>query len=243
MTAPTIILGGSGGIGSALAERLVADGRAVHLIARDRERLVAIADRLGGVPTSPCDVTDVDALRQTVAAVAEKDGVSGLAYCVGSIVLKPLKRLTADDLLSAFRLNAVGAAIAVQAAEKALRASHGAVVLFSTVAAQSGFPNHTPIAMAKGAVEALTRSLAADLAPDVRVNCIAPSLIKTPLAAALTSNEPLAKSIAGLHPIPRLGEADDVAAAAVFLLGPDSGWITGHVLPVDGGRAAVRTKG
>ncbi len=243
MTAPVVILGGSGGIGSALAERLLAGGEAVHLIARNRDRLEAMSTRLDGAPFTVCDVTDLDALRRTVSAIADNDGIGGLAYCVGSIVLKPLKRLKAEDLLDAFSLNAVGAAVAVQAAEGALRASRGAVVFFSTVAAGSGFANHTPIAMAKGAVEALTRSLAAELAPDVRVNCVAPSLTRTPLAAAMTGNEPLAKSIAALHPIPRLGEADDVAAAAAFLLSSDSGWITGHVLPVDGGRAGVRVKG
>jgi len=243
MTAPILILGGSGGIGTALAERLVARGRSVHLLARNRDRLDRVSKRLGGVPVTACDVTDVDALRGTADVIAAEDGLAGLAYCVGSIVLKPLRRLTVDDLLDAYRLNAIGAAVAVQAAEKALRAAHGSVVLFSTVAAGSGFPNHTPIAMAKGAVEALTRSLAADLSPDVRVNCVAPSLVNTPLAAALTSNEPLAKSIAALHPLQRLGEADDVAAAAAFLLGPESGWITGNVIPVDGGRASVRTKG
>ncbi len=243
MTAPVLILGGSGGIGGALAERLVAEGRGVHLVARNADRLGEAAARLGGAGFTVCDAMDVDALRATVATVAESDGLSGLVYCIGSIVLKPFKRLSPDDFLTAFRLNALGAAVAVQAAEKSLRANHGAVVLFSTVAAGSGFPNHAAIAVAKGAVEGLTRSLAADLAPDVRVNCIAPSLIRTPLAAPLTANEPLAKSIAALHPIPRLGEACDVAAAAAFLLGPGSGWITGHVLPVDGGRAAVRTKG
>jgi NAD(P)-dependent dehydrogenase (short-subunit alcohol dehydrogenase family) len=169
--------------------------------------------------------------------------LAGLAYCVGSIVLKPLRRAEEADLVEAFRLNAVGAALAVQAAEKALRAGKGSVVLFSSIAAGSGFPNHTVIAMAKGAVEALTRALAADLAPDVRVNCVAPSLVKTPLAQALVGNDAMAKAIAAMHPLPRLGEPDDIAAAAAFLLAGDSGWITGQVIPVDGGRSQVRTKG
>ena len=243
MPAPILVLGGSGGVGSALAERLAAGDHAVHLLARNRDRLAEVAGRLSGAPFTVCDVTDEAALRRAVAAIAGAGGLSGLAYCVGSIVLKPLKRIQVDDLITAFRLNAVGAAVAVQAAEQTLRANHGSIVLFSTVAAGSGFPNHAAIAMAKGAVEALTRSLAADLAPDVRVNCVAPSLTRTPLAASLTANETVAKSIAALHPLPRLGEADDIAAAAAFLLGPDSGWITGHVLPVDGGRSSVRTKG
>lgn len=243
MPSPILVLGGSGGIGGALARRLVADGQAVHLLARDRDRLAEVAQGLGGAPFTVCDVTDPDALSGAVKAIAEQGGLAGVAYCVGSIVLKPLKRIQADDLVATFRLNAAGAAVAVQAAEQPLRASHGSVVLFSTVAAGAGFPNHTAIAMAKGAVEALTRSLAADLAPDIRVNCVAPSLTRTPLAASLTASEPVAKSIASLHPLPRLGEPDDIAAAAAFLLGADSGWITGQVLAVDGGRSSVRTKG
>jgi NAD(P)-dependent dehydrogenase (short-subunit alcohol dehydrogenase family) len=243
MPAPILVLGGSGGIGGALAKRLVEAGQAVHLLARDRARLEEVATRLSGVPYSACDVTDTAALAGAIGGIASSTGLSGLAYCVGSIVLKPLKRITAADVEAAFRLNALGALVAVQAAEPALRASRGSVVLFSTVAAAAGFPNHAAIAMAKGAVEALTRSIAADLAPDVRVNCVAPSLTRTPLAASLTASEPVAKSIAALHPLGRLGEADDVAAAAAFLLAEQSGWITGQVLAVDGGRSSVRTKG
>jgi NAD(P)-dependent dehydrogenase (short-subunit alcohol dehydrogenase family) len=162
---------------------------------------------------------------------------------VGSIVLKPLKRVTEEDFLQAFRVNAIGAALAVQAAEPALRRGGGSVVLFSTIAAGSGFINHSVTASAKGATEALTRSLAADLAPDVRVNCIAPSLMKTPLAQSFTQNESMARSIAGLHPVPRLGEAEDASALAAFLLGPESSWISGQVIAVDGGRGTLRVKG
>jgi NAD(P)-dependent dehydrogenase (short-subunit alcohol dehydrogenase family) len=243
MSAPVIIFGATGGIGSALARRLVAQGSDVHLAARDERRLAALAAELGGAPWSRCDVMNAAEISGTVAAAAAGGALAGLAYCVGSIVLKPLRRAEEADLVEAFRLNAVGAALAVQAAEKALRAGKGSVVLFSSIAAGSGFPNHTVIAMAKGAVEALTRALAADLAPDVRVNCVAPSLVKTPLAQALVGNDAMAKAIAAMHPLPRLGEPDDIAAAAAFLLAGDSGWITGQVIPVDGGRSQVRTKG
>jgi NAD(P)-dependent dehydrogenase (short-subunit alcohol dehydrogenase family) len=190
------------------------------------------------------DVLDATALKNAIEAAASGSGeLGGLAYCVGSIALKPLKRTSESDFLEAFRLNALGAAMAVQAAEPALRKGKGSVVLFSTVAVGSGFPNHAVIAAAKGATEALSRSLAADLAPDVRVNCIAPSLLRTPLASSFTNNETMANSLAQLHPIPRLGEAQDAAALAAFLLGADSGWITGQVIPVDGGRSSIRTKG
>lgn len=170
--------------------------------------------------------------------------VSGLAYCVGSINLKPVSRITDEDIERDFRLNAFGAFRAVQAALPALKASgDAAIVLFSTVAVQQGFASHVSIAMAKGAVEGLMLSLAAELAPKIRVNCIAPSLTRTPLASALTSNEQMANAIAALHPLQRLGEADDVAAAAAFLLSADSAWITGQVIGVDGGRSSLRTKG
>ena len=137
----------------------------------------------------------------------------------------------------------IGAALAVQAAAPALRKAQGSVVLFSTVAAGQGFGNHTVIASAKGGVEALTRSLATDLAPDIRVNCIAPSLSRTELADQLLSNERMAESLAASHPLKRIGEAADSAAMAAFLLGGESSWITGQVFPVDGGRSALRTRG
>lgn len=136
------------------------------------------------------------------------------------------------------------AALAVAAGADALRASPGSgVVLFSTVAVRSGFSNHAVISAAKGAVEGLTTALAAELAPHVRVNCIAPSLTRSGIAQPLVGNEAMAKAIAAQHPIPRLGEGDDAGALAAFLLSGDAGWITGQVFAVDGGRSTVRTKG
>lgn len=240
---PVLIFGATGGVGSALTRRLLAEGVAVHLAARNEAKLAALAAEAGGAACTVCDVLDAGAVSATVAAASARGRLAGLAFCVGSIVLKPFRRATAADFRQAFELNALAAALAVQAAEAPLRAAQGAVVLFSTIAAGDGFPNHTVIAAAKGAVEALTRSLAADLAPDVRVNCIAPSLTLTPMAQPLTANEAMAKAIAAMHPLPRLGEPDDLAAMAAFLLGPGAGWITGHVIAVDGGRSRVRTKG
>lgn len=244
MEAPVLILGGTGGVGSALARNLTQRGIPVHLFSRDRERLDALASEVGGAKTTVVDVMDGPALTSAVSeACQSEEGIGGLAYCVGSIVLKPLKRASEAEFLESFRLNSLGAALAVQAAEPALKRAGGSIVLFSTIAAGSGFANHAVTAAAKGATEALTRSLAADLAPDVRVNCIAPSLLRTPLAKPLTDNEVMANSIAQLHPIPRLGEAEDAASLAAFLLGSESSWISGQVISLDGGRSTLRVKG
>ncbi len=241
MAEPVVIVGGYGAIGSALARRLAAAGRTVHLVGRDPQRLSTLAAELGGTAAT-ADATDGPALATAVRQAGPRIG--GLAYCVGSIVMLPLKRATSADFMAAFQLNAVGAALAVQAAGEAMHAVPGsAVVLFSTVAVRAGFASHAVISAAKGAVEGLAMALAAELAPNTRVNCIAPSLTRSGIAASMTDNAALAKAIAGQHPLPRLGEGDDSAALAAFLLSPDAGWITGQVIGVDGGRSTVRTRG
>ncbi len=242
MAAPVLIFGATGGIGRALSQRLAASSVPLFLTARSADRLQALAGELGAASTA-ADVMDPVAIEQVVGAAVASGGLSGLAYCVGSIVLKPLKMAKDVDFLDAFRLNTLGAALAVKAAQPALSAAGGSVVLFSTIAVAQGFQSHAVISAAKGGIEGLTRALAAELAPRVRVNAVAPSLTDTPLAAPITSNETMAKGIAQMHALPRLGTVDDMAAAAAWLLGPESTWITGHVLPVDGGRGRVRTKG
>lgn len=241
MAGPVVVVGATGAIGSAIARRVAARGQAVHLVGRDAARLGGLAAELGGTH-AVADALDEGAL----AAAVQQAGpaIAGLAYCVGSILLGPLRRATAAEFVDAFRLNAVGAALAVAAGADALRASPGSgVVLFSTIAVRSGFANHAVISAAKGAVEGLTMALAAELAPHVRVNCIAPSLTRSGIAQPILANEATAKAIAALHPIPRLGQGDDAGALAAFLMSDDAGWITGQVFAVDGGRSSVRVKG
>ena len=239
-----LIVGGTGGIGSALARRLAARGETVRLAGRDEAALAAFGREIGATH-HVFDVTDPAAVAAGLAAVAAEGPLKGLAYAVGTITVKPLGSLKPADFSRDFAVNALGAALVLQAAAPALKAAAGdaSVVLFSSVAVAQGFTGHASIAMAKGAVEGLVRALAAELAPKVRVNGIAPSLTRTPLAAALTGNEALAKAVAEMHALRRLGEPDDVAALAAFLLSAEAGWMTGQIIGVDGGRATLRTKG
>ena len=238
MSDPVLIYGASGGIGSALARQLRAAGRPVHLAGRNAAVLAPLAAELDA-PYTVADVLEPEAFARVQADAGPR--LSGLVYAVGSITLRSLGRLSAEDFLRDYRLNALGAALAVQAAVPALKAAEcgASVVLFSSVAAGTGFPMHASVAMAKGAVEGLTRALAAELAPRIRVNAIAPSLTRTGLSAGLLANEKAAQALAELHPLPRVGEPEDAAALGRFLLSPDAAWITGQVMAVDGGVSAV----
>lgn len=237
----TVVYGGTGGIGMTVVRRVTARGGRVHLVARDAERLRALAAECGG-DFSAADVLDTQIFERVNSEV--RGPIEGLVYAIGSIELKPLTRLTCDDFLRDFQLNAVGAALAVKAHLAGLKQSRlASVVLISSVAASHGFPAHASVSMAKAAVEGLTVALAAELAPSIRVNCVAPSLTRTPLSQSLTNSPQMADAIAQLHALRRLGEPDDIAALVDFLLTPDAGWMTGQVIAVDGGRSRLRVKG
>ncbi len=236
--APLLIFGATGGIGQALARTLAASGRAIHLAARDPAALGAEL----GAPVSTFDARDDASIAAAVADATTDAGLGGLAWCVGSIVLKPLARASADDFLDAFRLNVLGAALAIKAAQPALAKAGGAVLLFSSVAVRQGFPMHSVISAAKGGVEGLALALAAELAPSVRVNCIAPSLMRSKMAAPLLSNPAMEKAMGAMHPLGRIGTPEDAAQLGAFLLGPQASWMTGQILGVDGGRGTLRVK-
>ena len=236
--APLLIFGATGGIGQALARNLAACGRRIHLAARDPAALGAEL----GAPVSVFDARDEASIAAAVADAKTEAGLGGLAWCVGSIVLKPLARASAEDFLDAYRLNVLGAALAVKAAQPALAQAGGAVLLFSSVAVRQGFAMHSVISAAKGGVEGLALALAAGLAPAIRVNCIAPSLTRSKMAAPLLSNPAMEKAMGALHPLGRIGAPEDAAQLGAFLLGPQAGWMTGQILGVDGGRGTLRVK-
>ena len=241
MSRKIIIYGGSGGIGSATGRLLREQGCDLHLVGRNEAKISATAAELGAGFTIG-DVNEDDLFARVTDEVG---GVcDGLVYAVGTINLRSLPRLTADDFAADLRVNATGAALAIQAALPALKKSEGtaSVVLFSSVAASQGFTFHASVGMAKAAVSGLTLALAAELAPKVRVNAIAPSLTQTPLAAGILSNEKMAEAIAGMHAAQRLGTPEDMAALAGLLISPDADWITGQVFGVDGGRSTLRIK-
>lgn len=242
MAGRVLIYGGTGGIGSATARLLHERGYDLHLVARDEGRLAALAKELGASYTVG-DVRDTDLFARVAAEAG--DVLHGLVYAVGTVRLRSLKRLSREDFHEDLQLNAVGAALAVQTALPALRNAEGraSVVLFSSVAARQGFALHASTSMSKGAVIGLMLALAAELAPSVRVNAIAPSLTRTPLTAGLVRNEEAASGLAALHPLGRLGEAVDVAALVAFLISGQSSWITGQEFGVDGGRSTLRPRG
>ena len=246
MTDTFLVYGGTGGIGSEVARQLSSTGKKVHLVAREAGPLEALARELKASFTIG-DVGDPGVIAAATAdAIAAGEGaLSGLVYAIGTINLKPFTRLNEADFLRDFTVNALWPALAIQAALPGLQlAENGAgIVLFSTVAVAQGFPAHASVAMAKGAVEGLTLALAAELAPKIRVNCIAPSLTRTKLAGRLVANAVTADAIAEMHALKRLGTGKDIAPLAALLASGEGGWITGQIIGVDGGRSSLRPKG
>ena len=235
MSEKYLIFGATGSVGSSLAKQLKNSGNDIHLVARNESEVKAIAEQLG------CSYTVADVLEDGFIEKVKLDinDIKGIAYFVGSIDLKPLRMVTESDMNKCMKLNLYSAIEAIKGYQESLKKNKGSVVLFSTVAAQRGFTNHAIIASAKAAVEGLTVSLAAEFAPNIRVNCIAPSLTNSKIAEPMLKNKALADGIAKAHPLKRLGEGKDSASLAKFLITDDSSWVTGQIIAVDGGRSKL----
>lgn len=220
-----VIIGGNSGIGRSIIEKLNILGANVFPYHRS------------GEGESHLDVTQKF---DSIAGLPEV--IDGLVYCPGTISLKPFHRFSIEDFQIDYEVNVLGAVKVLQACLKGLKKSESAsVVLFSTVAVQVGLGFHSSISSAKGAVEGLAKSLAAEWAPNrIRVNVVAPSLTDTPLASALLGNEDKKEASNKRHPLGRFGQPEDIAGAAVFLLSQDAAWMTGQVLHLDGGMSSVK---
>ena len=232
-----IIFGATGSIGSSLAKQLYNEKFDCHLIGRNEEELKKLSQEFS-YTYSVCDVLKINFMINLKKDLSDTE-ILGVAYCVGSIDIKPFKLTKASDFVSSYVLNLVAVTDIIKAFEDSLKDNKGSIVLFSTVAAKKGFANHSIISSAKAAVEGLTVALAAELAPSVRVNCIAPSLTKSKMASSIIKNSSVEESIAKIHPLKRIGEGVDSANLAGFLLTSKSSWITGQIIAVDGGRSNI----
>ncbi len=224
-----LIIGGSSGIGEAIANELNDGNNHLYLASRSK----------GSLEGDNINYQSIDVKEGFELELPEQ--LDGIVYCPGTINLKPFHRLKEEDFLEDFKVNHLGAVKVIQQALKALKKSEQAsIVLFSSVAVQTGLGFHASISSSKGAIEGLTRSLAAELAPTIRVNAIAPSLTNTPLAGRLLSSEDKIKANAERHPLKEIGTPEDMSKTACFLLGEDSKWMTGQILTVDGGLGSLR---
>lgn len=239
-----LIFGASGGIGSALARQLAAQGCHLTLVARDRGRLAALAEKVDAEAFS-LDVTDSEAVERCVAEVAEKHGrIDGVVNCVGSLLLKPAHVTTDADWGATLTANLSSSFYILRAAvSRMMRTGGGSLVLMTSAVAQRGMINHEAIAAAKAGVVGLALSAAATYARHgIRVNCVAPGLTRTPLTQSLTKNEASLKAATVLHPLGRIGEPEEVARAIGWLLSPEQSFVTGQVLAVDGGLSSVQPR-
>ncbi len=223
-----LIIGASSGIGRALADRLSA------------QNTVYGTYNKGAIENPQVKGQRFDVLTDDVNQLEIPEILDGLVYCPGNIDLKPFGRFSDEDFLRDYELQVLGAVKAVRQGLPALRKSPNAsVVFFSSVAAQKGYPFHALISTHKAALEGLTKALAAELAPKIRVNCIAPSLTQTPLAGPMLNSDEKVEKMGALNPMKRVGQPADIAATAAYLLSPEAGWITGQVFHVDGGASAL----
>ncbi len=226
-----LIIGGSSGIGQSLVNLLKDTDNQVFATYNFNKR-----ENLNSVQYFHLDVLDDQYDLDLIP-----DTLHGLVYCPGSIQLKPFQRFSEENFIDDYRLQVTSAVKIIQELLPRLKkAEQSSIVLFSTVAVQNGFNFHSLVSSSKGAIEGLTRALAAELAPNIRVNAIAPSLTDTPLAGKLLSNDQRRKALSEQNPFKRVAEATDIAQAACYLLKPDSSYVTGQILHVDGGMSVIK---
>lgn len=235
MSKIVLIIGGNSGIGAAVVSKCLADGDEVHLAVRNP----------GDVSAAVASKQVYDARNSGAETLVLPDVLDAVVYCPGTILLKPFHRVTTEEMREDMEVNAFGAARILQAALPRLRKSQTAggasVVMFSSVAAQTGLAFHTSISMAKAAVEGLTLSLASELAPaGIRVNAIAPSLTDTPLASAFLNSDAKREASASRHPINKVGTASGAAGLVHYLLSEEAAFVTGQIFKVDGGMGALK---
>ena len=227
-----LIIGGSSGIGLQLVKQLSESGHQVFATFNKTQPQTN---------TQGIRYEHLDVLGENVSLNSLPDQLHGFVYCPGSINLRPFERIKVSDFESDYQLQVIGAIRTLQMVMPKLKAAESAsIVLFSTVAVQTGLPFHSQVAASKGALEGLTKALAAEYAPKIRVNCIAPSLTNTPLAASLLNTDQKIEANSTRHPLKRIGMPEDIANMAAFLLSSQSSWITGQILHVDGGMSSVR---
>ena len=237
MSKKILIFGATGAVGSSLAKLLKNASNECHLIGKNEEEVSKLSNEIG-FSFSIADVLEDNFVDKIEQDIGETD-IGGIAYCIGSIDLKPINLISKKDVLKCFSLNLFPIYDIIKKFQQNLKKNNGSIVLFSTVAVKQGFPNHSIISPAKASLEGLTVSLASELSPNIRVNCIAPSMSNSKMANKILKNPKIAEGIAKQHPLKRVGEGKDSAALAKFLLSDESSWITGQIIGVDGGRSNI----
>jgi NAD(P)-dependent dehydrogenase (short-subunit alcohol dehydrogenase family) len=233
------LIGAAGGVGSSLARRMHSLGYDVILAGRTEANLAALGSELH-VPHVTVDATNFDGLEQAMQQFAPLNGV---VNCAGSLLLKPPHLTTEKEWQDTLSLNLTTAFAAVRAGAKVMMNTGGSIALCATAAARTGFANHEAIAAAKAGVVGLTLSAAATYGSrNIRVNCVAPGLVATPLTNRITHNDSALQASRGMHVLGRIGTPEDVASAIAWLVDPANSWITGQVIGVDGGLGSVRAR-
>ena len=239
MSNKILVFGGTGSIGKALSKKLKKDNYEPIILSRNEEELKVVSKEID-CDYKVCDVLDLEKVKNISEEF--KDDIYGIAYCVGSINLKPIKISKDEDYIESFKINTLGAINIIRLNYESLAKKNGSILLYSTIAVKQGFTNHTIVSTAKGAIEGLTLSLAAEFAPKIRVNCIAPSLTEAKMTKKIISNDNIKRAIETMHPIPKIGSGEDFSDIGSFLLSGKNSWITGQIFHIDGGRSSLRLK-